>query len=79
MLPHVAFFWHLFTVVGVFVVGTRMCWEKNTHRIGTGCELKRGLNVDSERKTEGTGKKIVQHKLGSGLEYGLNVVDWNMD
>jgi hypothetical protein len=55
-----------------------MCWEKNTNRIGTGCELEYGLNVDSERKMEGTGKKKVWQKLGSGLEYGLKV-DWNMD
>jgi hypothetical protein len=48
-----------------------MCWEKNTNRIGTGCELEYGLNVDSERKMEGTGKK---------KKYGRNwEADWNTD
>jgi hypothetical protein len=43
---------------------------KNTNRIGTGCELEHGLNVDSERKMEGTGKK----------KYGRNwEADWNTD
>jgi hypothetical protein len=41
-----------------------MCWEKNTDGIGIGCELEHGLNADSKRKTEGTGKKK--------KEYGRN-------
>jgi len=64
-------------------LGLGCAGKKNTDRIGMGCELKRGLNVDSERKTEGIGKKKkkrtteigkqIRIRIEHGLEYGLNV------
>ena len=75
--------WLVF-LASFYSCGCFCCWDsdvlgRNTDGIGMRCELKRG--VDSERKTEGTGKKKSMAEIGKrtririerGLEYGLNI------
>jgi hypothetical protein len=50
--------------------------RQNRDGMRTETWVERGLGKENGRNRQ---KKIVQQKLGSGLEYRLNVVDWNMD
>jgi hypothetical protein len=51
--------------------------RQNRDGMRTETWVERGLGKENGRNRQK--KKTVQQKLGSGLEYGLNVVDWNMD